>query len=42
MTFSLKILTAIANNITPKNFLITAIPEGPKSFSKKFNDFKQI
>lgn len=37
-----KILTAIANNITPKNFLITAIPLGPTTFSIHFNDLSTI
>ena len=34
------ILTAIANKITPKNFLITASPFGPNALSIHFNDFK--
>ena len=33
------IFTAIANNITPKNFLIIIIPFGPNAFSIHFNDF---
>jgi hypothetical protein len=33
-----KILTAMANNITPKNFLITVMPLGPKTFSIHFKD----
>ena len=32
------ILTAIASNITPKNFLITIIPLRPKNFSIHFKD----
>ena len=36
------ILTAIAINITPKNFLITDNPLGPKTFSTQFKDFKTI
>lgn len=31
----LNIFTAIANNITPKNFLTTDIPDGPKIRSRK-------
>jgi len=33
------IFTAIASNITPKNFLITTIPFGPSIFSIHFSDF---
>lgn len=33
---------AIATKITPKNFLTTAIPEGPNNFSKKPRERKQI
>jgi hypothetical protein len=34
-----KILTAMAINITPKNFLITDNPLGPKTFSTQRSDF---
>ena len=34
------IFTAIASNITPKNFLTTAKPFGPKNLSIHFKDFK--
>lgn len=34
------ILTAIANKITPKNFLVIIIPFGPNTFSIHFSDFK--
>ena len=37
-----KIFTAMANNITPKNFLITDIPFGPKTFSIHFRDFNTM
>ena len=36
------ILTAIAINITPKNFLITINPLGPKTLSTHLRDFKTI
>jgi hypothetical protein len=36
------ILTAMAINITPKNFLITESPLGPKALSTQFSDFKTI
>ena len=36
------ILTAMAINITPKNFLITINPLGPKTLSTHFKDFNTI
>ena len=36
------ILTAMAINITPKNFLTTINPLGPNARSIQFNDFKTI
>jgi hypothetical protein len=36
----LKILTAIASNITPKNFLTASKPAGPSKRSITRNDFK--
>ena len=35
-----KILTAMASKITPKNFLMTIKPLGPKAFSIQLSDFK--
>ena len=34
----LNIFTAMASNITPKNFRITDIPDGPSTFSIKLMD----
>ena len=35
-----KIFTAMASNITPKNFRIAINPAGPNNLSKKLSDFK--
>ena len=41
-TLLLKIFTAMASNITPKNLRMATIPPGPRIRSIKFNDFKTI
>jgi len=38
----LNIFTAIASNITPKNFRIANKPAGPNRCSINFNDFKTM
>ena len=40
--FVAKILTAMASNITPKNFLTAIRPAGPRSLAMTFNDFNTI
>jgi hypothetical protein len=41
-TLLLKIFTAIASKITPKNLRTAIIPPGPRAFSIKFRDFRTI
>jgi hypothetical protein len=40
--FVAKIFTAMASNITPKNFRMAIKPAGPSNFSKKLSDFNTM